>query len=362
MIKISRLIALLLVALMFSSAPVSAEPFIVEGQHSKLLKRECKDGMPRKVSDYNEVLEIAKVDAMRSWVAQGSVATGLIFAENEQKLIAEIDNYFIKPDIRVFCGEKNPKLFKLIVKLTVDENKINLLGKKVSGPRSRITALFLARRQDTVKSYDSKDTSIVEKTTITDGAESNSVSGASASSEGYSSSKDIVVTGGSSVRKADKITWNVFRASALDAAVNQTLTSFGFKPIDVSQVASRFPGFDLEAFKQDFTFSDEIDPDTKNNAFNAIAGKIPILIIATVDIGVKDIDENGGGLDRVAAVVTAQVFKDDGMFYETVASVEPTLFRGLGENQTVAETNALIKAARNASTEIVQQLNAAGIQ
>jgi hypothetical protein len=60
--------------------------------------------------------------------------------------------------------------------------------------------------------------------------------------------------------------------------------------------------------------------------------------------------------------VTAQVFKDDGMFYETVASVEPTVVSALGENQTVAETNALIKAARNASTEIVQQLNAAGIQ
>ena len=360
MIKISRLIVFLLVALMFSSVPVSAE-VLVTGTHSKQLKRSCKDGRPRKVTDYDEVLEIAKVNALRSYFAQGSVATGLIFAENEQKLITEIDDYFINPDIIVIC-EKKSKLLKLSVTLTVNENKINLLGKKVSGPRSRITALFLARRQDTVKSYDSKDTSIVEKTTITDGAESNSVSGASASSEGYSSSKDIVVTGGSSVRKADKITWNVFRASALDAAVNQTLTSFGFKPIDVSQVASRFPGFDLEAFKQDFTFSDELDPDTKNNAFNAIAGKIPILIIATVDIGVKDIDENGGGLDRVAAVVTAQVFKDDGMFYETVASVEPTLFRGLGENQTVAETNALIKAARKASTEIVQQLNAAGIQ
>ena len=360
MIKISRLIAVLLVALMFSSVSVSAE-FVAEGKHSKQLKRYCKKGMPSKVADYNEVLEIAKVNALRSWVAKGSVATGLIFAENEQKLITEIDDYLINPEIIVVCEDKS-KLLKLSVTLTVNENKINLLGKKVSGPRSRITALFLARRQDTVKSYDSKDTSIVEKTTITDGAESNSVSGTSASSEGYSSSKDIVVTGGSSVRKADKITWNVFRASSLDAAVNQTLTSYGFKPIDVSQVASRFPGFDLEAFKQDFTFSDEIDPDTKNNAFNAIAGKIPILIIATVDIGVKDIDDNGGGLDRVAAVVTAQVFKDDGMFYETVASVEPTLFRGLGENQTVAETNALIKAARNASTEIVQQLNAAGIQ
>ena len=359
MIKISRLIVFLLVALMFSSVPVSAE-VLVTGTHSKQLKRSCKDGRPRKVTDYDEVLEIAKVNALRSWAAQGSVATGLIFAENEQKLIAEIDDYLINPAIRVKCESKS-KSFKLVVTLTVNENKINLLGKKISGPRSRITALFLARRQDTVKSYDSKNTSIVEQTTITDGAESNSVSGTSASSEGYSSSKDIVVTGGSSVRKADKITWNVFRASALDAAVNQTLTSYGFKPIDVSQVASRFPGFDLEAFKQDFTFSDELDPDTKNNAFNAIAGKIPILIIATVDIGVKDLD-GGSGNTRVAAIVTAQVFKDDGMFFETVASVEPTMVRGLGENQTVAETNALTKAARKASTEIVQQLNAAGIQ
>jgi len=356
-IKINRLIVLLLVALMFSSIYVSAE-VKVTGMHSKELKYKCKDGRPRKVSEYNEVLEIAKVNALRSWAAQGSVATGLIFAENEQKLIAEINDYLLNPQVLHQCKGKS---FKLSVTLTVNENKINLLGKVISGPRSRITALFLARRQDTVKSYDSKNTSIVEETTITDSAESNAFDGSSASSEGYSSSKDIVVTGGSSERKADKITWNVFRASQLDAAVNQTLTSYGFKPIDVSQVSSRFPGFDLEAFKQDFTFSDDVGPDTKNNAFNAIAGKIPILIIATVDIGAKDIDDVSG-LIRVGATVTAQVFKDDGLFFETVASVQPTMFAGLGPNQTAAETNALIKAAESASNEIVQQLNAAGIQ
>ena len=50
------------------------------------------------------------------------------------------------------------------------------------------------------------------------------------------------------------------------------------------------------------------------------------------------------------------------LFYETVASVAPTQENATGESETAAETDALIKAAKLASTEIVNQLNAQGIQ
>ena len=342
--------------------PIQGYTETITGSQNKELRYACKDGRPRKTSEYNEVLSQAKSNALRSWAAGKSVAISSLFSENEQQILTNIDDYFLNSQVDHRCNKKS---FKLKVKGVVDVNKISLLGKaapsQISGPRSRITAVFLARKADSVKAYDTKRTSINANTTFNEGSETASMAGGGASTEGYSSTKNINESGGSSVTKADKITWNVFRPSGLDAAVNQTFSSFGFKIIDVSQVASRFPRFDLGAFKQDFAFSDDLSPDTKNNAFNAISGKIPILVIATVDVGQKDTDP-GSGLKRVYATVMAQVYQDDDGWWSTVASVKPTQFAGLGPNETVAETNALIKAAESASNEIVQQLNAAGIR
>jgi hypothetical protein len=50
------------------------------------------------------------------------------------------------------------------------------------------------------------------------------------------------------------------------------------------------------------------------------------------------------------------------MFFESVAAVASIQMRGDGPNETVAETDALVKAAAAASKEIVDQLSAAGIQ
>lgn len=342
--------------------PIQGYAETITGAQNKELRSKCKDGRPRKTSEYNEVLSQAKSNALRSWAAGKSVAISTLFSENEEQILTNIDEYFLNAQVDHRCKGKS---FKLKVKGVVNVNKISLLGKaaptQMSGPRSRITAVFLARKADSVKAYDTKRTSINANTTFNEGSETASMAGGSASTEGYSSTKNVNESGGSSVTKADKITWNVFRPSGLDAAVNQTFSSFGFKTIDASQVASRFSGFDLEAFEQDFAFSDSLSVATKNNAFDAIAGKIPILVIATVDVGQKDTDP-GSGLKRVYATVMAQVYQDDGLFFETVASVKPTQFSGLGPNETVAETNALIKAAESASNEIVQQLNAAGIR
>ena len=39
-------------------------------------------------------------------------------------------------------------------------------------------------------------------------------------------------SGGSTERKSDKISWDVFQADGLDSAVNETFSSFGFRVID----------------------------------------------------------------------------------------------------------------------------------
>jgi len=334
----------------------------ITGVQAKELKKSCKKGRPRKTSEYDEVLAKAKVNALRSWAAGRSVATSSLFEKHQDEIITNMDDYFLNASVIHKCEGKS---FRIKVRGSVDENKIALLSKfsrnALSRPRSKITAVFLARKAASVKSYQEKTTSIQSETNFSEGAELSSLSGSGASSEGYSSTKNVAETGGSTVVKADKINWDVFRPRGLEVAAKRTFSSFGFKTIEVSQVAGRFPGFDLNAFAQDYTFGDNLKPATLNNAFDAIAGEISLLVISTVDVGQKSLDPVSGKF-RVFATVTAQVYKDDGFFFETVAAVGPTQYYGLGANETVAETNALIVAAEAASNEIVQQLNAAGIQ
>ena len=75
--------------------------------------------------------------------------------------------------------------------------------------------------------------------------------------------------------------------------------------------------------------------------------KIPIFVISTIDIGVAE--QNPVTSEAIVYVsVTAKAYQDDGLFYGTVASVEPQQFSASGPNQTVAETRAIVKAARAA--------------
>ena len=331
------------------------------GRASVQKKRKSKDGMPRKQEDYDTALLNAKVNAMRAWTAQKSTSFAELFQSSEQEILEDIDTYLLNPADKSKCDKKT---FTVSVRAKVNVSAMEgLLARnkpQTSGPRSRMTAIFVARKQMSVKSYDAKVTKINESQEFSEAEQSADVSGSGMAASGYSSTRTVNTSGGSTERKSDKISWDVFQADGLDSAVNETFSSFGFRVIDSSQVAGRFPAFDVNAFREEFGVGDDLTPETKNAAFNAIAGKIPLLVIATVDV--MGADTHPSGNPRVAVSVKAQVYRDDGLFYETVASVAPTTAYEHDRSASVAETKALISAAKLASTEIVNQLNAQGIQ
>jgi hypothetical protein len=341
-------------------SPASAQT-IVEGRASVQMKSKCKNEQPKKVEDYNRALYDAKLNAMRSWTGQASDSFAELFESAEKEVMEDIDRYLINPNIRTRCESKT---FFVQVKFEVNESALaQLMASKKpqpTGPRSRMTAVFVARQQTSVKTFDAKVVKISETEEFSEAEQSADVSGATMSASGYTSSRDVTTTGGSTTRKSDDIEWDVFTPDGLDAAVNQTFASFGYRTIEASQVSGRFPGFNLDAMRAEFAAGDSLDDETLNSAFNAIAGKIPILVIATVDVLGSQPDEVGGGVSVYVSVL-AKVYQDDGLFFETIGSVGPAVEQGIGPSESVAQTQALIKAARLASTEIVNQLNAKGI-
>jgi len=325
------------------------------------LSKACKGEQATDNDDYMAVLNEAKANALRSWAAQKSIAFSDLFARAEDDVMADIDRYLLNPNVKQKCKGKE---LQIAVRGEVNEGAISqLMASKrtaVQGPRSRMTAVFVARRQASVKSYDAKVTKISEQKEFSEAEQTADVSGASMSASGMSSTRTVTTTGGSTERKADKIAYDVFQADGLDAAVNQTFASAGYRAIDASQVAGRFPGFDLNALRAEFAVGDDLSPETKNAAFNAIAGKIPLLVIATVDVEVASESKQSGMIGSTVKV-KGTVYQDDGLFYEVVASVAPTQVYQEGRSQTSAETSALIKAAEQASEEIINQLYAQGI-
>ena len=75
--------------------PIQGYTETITGSQNKELRYACKDGRPRKTSEYNEVLSQAKSNALRSWAAGKSVAISSLFSENEQQILTNIDDYFL---------------------------------------------------------------------------------------------------------------------------------------------------------------------------------------------------------------------------------------------------------------------------
>ncbi len=362
-----------IISFAFSSFVHSGE--YAEGVYSTELKYKCKNDRPKKQKTYDAALKSAKTLALRNWASKQSIAMSNIFSQNEGEILQNLDQYLLNTEIMNSCEKKS---FRLLVVGTVDVNRIGLLGKSqsmnASGDRSRIMAVFMARKASEVKSFDDKVTKIDSKSKFNEGSETATFSGTSASTEGYSSQKNISQTGGSTVTKSDRIKWTVYRPGGLSSAIQQTFSSYKFKVVKPSQLPRRIAkinnkrgtnvdpnAFSIEDFKREFSEADGLSPETEDRALEALElVKVPLFVIGTMDVGKKNIDPKSGKV-MVNVTVTAAVQYDDDGWWETVASVEPQQFAGLGIDEMSAETDALIKAAKAASNEIVQQLNAAGI-
>jgi hypothetical protein len=88
--------------------------------------------------------------------------------------------------------------------------------------------------------------------------------------------------------------------------------------------------------------------------------KIPYLTLGTLDIGFANPDP-ATGLLRVPVTVNAKVLDVSDMIPDTVATVGPVQYAGLGPTEAEAQTNALKLAAQNAAKELISQLNSAGV-
>jgi hypothetical protein len=89
--------------------------------------------------------------------------------------------------------------------------------------------------------------------------------------------------------------------------------------------------------------------------------QIPYVALGTLDVGMTDKDPSTG-LARVTVTVNARILDISQTIPDTIASVGPVQYSGVGPDEDVARTNALKRAAENAARELTSQVTNLGVR
>lgn len=308
----------------------------------------------------NTAVEQAKINALRSYSSSASIAVANTFADKENEIIQNIDNYILNFETRVRCEEKTKNLRVQVSGLLNKSawDRTLALESMQATERSRMTAMFVARKISSMTNFDNKRSALEREETTQD-----SLQGATLGADGNvqafgeANRSRVTTTGGRTEQKSDIREYTSFANDDLDAAINQGISTLGYRVAPIAQIS----GMPIESFRDDFATGDVIAPDTLNAAFDVLKD-LPVnvmFMVATLDVGVADQSDNDTSIVTVS--INAQVYRYDGLFFDVVASVGPKQMRGEGRDAVEAERVALINSASKTVEELGAQLQSKNI-
>lgn len=341
---------------------------IVKGSASVAFKGRCRQDAPRDAEVLEQGLRQATIAAIRSYTSSYSPARQKLYQSVASTVEASAEQYLTNVVVVDQSCDSSTKVFHLVVRGSLNTSVFNhLLQQHLpslrSGEGAMFLAMFLARRAAAVTEYEERVFRRVDTELVSDATESVAATTDAMHATEESSVSASVTSGGSTIQKADAISYEVSRPRDLEDSINGVLSTAGFEMIDVAEIVAESGGvFDLARFVADFGEADDISAETRAMAYGVLRDfEIPLFAMGTLDVGVKDTDPVSGNT-RVFVSVAARVYDLSKRFARTIASVGPVQYSGLGSDQTVAERNALRLAAEAAASEIVVQLQTKGVR
>lgn len=337
-------------------------------------------------AQHEDALRLAKINAVERYFSETNSAQLKNYELVRSKIADHIDDYVLS--FAVLSDEPDKAAKQLSIVIRADLNTIRLnntlqassaVSNTAEAQRSLLTFVFVAREQQSVQSFNDK----VYKRTDTHSANQASSDNSHQGAEGEKLSKhdiqtheqerrnaadvadtsESTTTGGSVTKKGDAVEWRVTPAAEINSVMTGVFSNAGYEVVEAEYLEQESNQLlSIAAFRADYSKGDDLSPATLRNAVKgAQAASVPYLAIGTLDVGVHDVDPTTG-LTRVYVTVMGKVLNVTGRFPKTVSSVGPVQFAGLGPNETVARTNALKMAAENAANQLMNELNAKGVQ
>jgi len=310
----------------------------------------------------------AKKNALARYASNFSPAKYALFRADEPKIYADLDQYVIDALVVDEGTNKDAKTYFTIVRATINDARLDAVlndrgaanAQAVGGKGTAISYLFVARETESAKTFDTRRTDVMDAQAAVSANQRQGVSGGTAKFAESAEATRSVTTGGSSLRKADEVSYRVTSPENINAAMTDVFASNGFEVYDYRDVVSQCGGVAPERVYAEFAKADELSRDTRNAAFTAARQcSISVFAFGTMDIGLQDTDPVTGN-KRVYVSVRSQLLDITGRLPRIIASVGPVQYAGLGPDQTVAMRNALQLAATEVAHSISDQMNAKG--
>jgi hypothetical protein len=329
---------------------------------------------------------VAQLKAVEFYYAEAGQSEAETFDAIRDRILADPDRYIL--EATTLAEEDKPELRQYTVAVRVSLNVANLRNavkansavvKGGAAGRSQMAFMFVSRQVDSTRSFDDRVYKRVDTKADAKGAASSTQKGSEGEqitkgqiSTNASSSKSetasvhasvAVETGGSVTRKASESTYRLIPSANLSQVFTSNFARAGFKVSEASMVEPYTNGqFKVAMVEGDYATGMDLKPATLAALVRGMrAAQIPYVSLGTLDVGMADKDPNTG-LVRVAVTVNAKLLDLGQTIPDTVASVGPVQYAGVGPTEDEARGNALKKAAESAARELTSQITNVGMR
>ncbi len=315
----------------------------------------------------------AVANAWKRYTSEFSSAQFNVYKQTKSYFDSHPDEFIVDKVIIEQSNDSATNTYSVVVSVSFNDvaidGKLNEGNDKsgsvgVPGSKSSISVLFVAREEDTVKSFDARVTKKASLKTEEDKSENTQLSGTGGR---VKTSDEVVltqVTGGNRELKKDQISYTIFPSGQVDNTFNDVLSSNGFNTKSFSVITAMYHGPSMDQIKNEFSKSSELSSDLLLAAIRtAKASDVSMryFAIVTLDVRMADIDPVTGN-KRTSVIFSGQIWDITSGLPGVVASIGPVQKFGLGLEAASATTDALKRAASEGATELVNQLNSRKIR
>lgn len=372
--------------LVCSLAAFLASSALAQVQQAKGKATVTYQGREASADDKARATLAAQLKAVEFYYAEAGQSEAENFDAIREKIVANPDRYILDTTPLAEEEVKDKKQYTVTVRVALNvanlRNAVKSNSAVVKGgtaARSPLAFMFVSRQVDSTRSFDDRiykredqkanikaDVQMSEK-----GSEGESLGRGKISTNASTSSKvsgsmqhtASIETGGSTTRRASESTYRLLPSANLAQVFSSNFTRAGFKVSEAAMVEPYTDGqFKVAAVEEDYKSGMDLKPATLASLVRGMrVAQIPYVALGTLDVGMADTDPNTG-LMRVAVSVNAKLLDISQTIPDTIASVGPVQFAGVGPTEDEARGNALKLAANNAARELTSQITNLGVR
>lgn len=328
----------------------------------------------------------AQLKAVEFYYAEAGQSEAENFDVVRDKITANPDRYILESTVLSEEDSADRKQYTVAVRVSLNVANLrnavksnSAVAKAGRAEKSALVFMFVSRQVDSTKAFDARVAKRVDESikvsandsTSQTGSEGESVKSGQIKTNSATSnqvnvaanSSRTIETGGTTVKRANESTWRLIPSANLNQVFTSTFTRAGFKVSEAAFVEPYTGGhFKVSAVENDYSSGSDLKSATQQSLVKGMrTAQIPYVALGTLDVGMVDKDPNTG-LMRVSVTVNAKILDVTQTIPETIASVGPVQYAGLGPTEDEARTNALKLAANNAARELTSQVTNLGVR